>query len=83
MAKKDTPYDVTKHMLVPKHSKLGEKDTAELLATYNITVRELPRILATDPAVQHLDVKEGDVIRIVRTSESAGDSVFYRRVTNA
>lgn len=83
MAKKETPYDVTKHELVPKHTKLSDKDAAELLEKYNITARELPKILLADPAIQHLDVKEGDIIKVVRKSDLTGESMFYRRVTNA
>ena len=82
MAKKATPeYDVTKHVLVPKHSKVSEKETAALFEQYTITPKELPKILANDPAIQHLDVKEGDVIKIIRHNPTVGDVAFYRRVS--
>ena len=68
------------HELVPEHSKLSEKDSKALFKTYSITLRELPKILITDPAIEHLDVKEGDIIKIKRKSRTAGDSVFYRGV---
>lgn len=74
-------FDVSKHMLVPKHSKASDKEKNDVLEKYGITLRELPRILASDPAIQDLDVKEGDVIKIMRNSSSAGESIFYRRVT--
>jgi len=83
MAKKEIVYDVTKHVLVPKHSKLSDKDTAEMLKLYNISSRELPKILVTDPVIQHLNVKEGDVIKIQRETQTAGATVFYRRVASA
>lgn len=73
-------FDVGKHVLVPKHSKVSDKEKAEMLEKYSITIRELPRINACDPAIAELDVKEGDVIKITRNSASAGESVFYRRV---
>jgi DNA-directed RNA polymerase subunit H len=83
MAKKTTTvYDVTKHHLVPEHKKLSEKDTEELLKDYSITAKELPKILSSDPAIQHLDVKEGDIIKITRENPHSGNSLFYRRVTN-
>jgi len=75
--------DVTKHVLIPKHAKLGEKEKKELLETYNITLKELPKIMKDDPAIAHLDVKPGDIIKIIRDSPTAGKSVFYRVVTNA
>ncbi|MDO8660975.1 MAG: DNA-directed RNA polymerase subunit RpoH/Rpb5 C-terminal domain-containing protein, partial [Candidatus Woesearchaeota archaeon] len=44
---------------------------------------ELPRILAKDPALEGLDAKEGDLIKITRKSMTAGEALFYRRVVNA
>ncbi|MBI2147394.1 DNA-directed RNA polymerase subunit H [Candidatus Woesearchaeota archaeon] len=71
------------HILVPLHSKLGEKDKKELLKKYHITIRELPKIFATDAAISSLDVKQGDIIKITRKSPTAGETVFYRGVLNA
>ncbi len=69
-----------KHILIPAHSKLSEKEKAELFDSYKITIKEMPAILKSDPAIQHLDVKEGDVIKIVRKSPTAGEYVHYRVV---
>jgi len=69
-----------KHELVPEHSKLSDKEAKALLKTYNITIRELPKILIFDPAIAHLNVKEGDIIRIRRKSRTAGGVIFYRGV---
>ena len=85
MAKKATgpvKYDVSSHVLVPKHIKLDEKEKQEVLDTYKITVKELPRILITDPAIQHLNPKLGDVIRIERMNKIKGMTYFYRGVIN-
>ena len=73
---------ITKHVLVPKHAKLSEKEKDELFKRYNITLRELPKILKDDPALASLDVKPGDVIKITRKSPTAGESVFYRGVSD-
>ncbi|MGC8929260.1 MAG: DNA-directed RNA polymerase subunit H [Candidatus Woesearchaeota archaeon] len=69
-----------KHELVPEHIKISESEKKELLEKYKISLNELPRILKNDPAIAHLNVKEGDVIKIIRKSESAGQSVYYRVV---
>ena len=69
-------------MLIPKHAKLSEKEKAELLEKYNITLKELPKILKDDPAIAHLDVKNGDVVKITRRSPTAGEAIFYRGVIN-
>ena len=79
MAKEDF---VEKHILVPKHSKLSEKDKQELFEKYNITFKELPKINKKDPAIAELDIKSGDVIKIARESPTAGKAVFYRGVIN-
>ena len=39
-----TAYDVTKHMLVPKHVKASDKDVKDLLDKYHISVYQLPKI---------------------------------------
>jgi DNA-directed RNA polymerase subunit H (RpoH/RPB5) len=69
-----------KHVLVPEHIKLSESEKKELLDRYKISLNELPRILKNDPAIAHLNVKEGDVIKIIRKSDSAGKSIYYRVV---
>lgn len=75
-------YDVTKHALVPKHSKLSEKEKKDLFEKYVADLRDLPRIYKDDPAIQGLDAKEGDIIKITRKSLTAGEAAFYRRVVS-
>lgn len=72
--------DASKHVLVPDHSKVSEKEKEELLKKYNISSFQLPRISKNDPAVARLSLKRGDVIKIVRKSPTAGEAVFYRVV---
>ena len=76
-------FDITKHTLVPKHSKANEKEKKELLEKYSATLKDLPKILINDPSIQNLSIKEGDIIKIERKSLTAGEYVFYRRVVNA
>jgi DNA-directed RNA polymerase subunit H len=75
-------FDLKKHVLVPKQSKLSEKDKKELLEKYKISVFDLPLISIKDTAIKGLDVKAGDVVKIVRQSPTAGESIFYRSVVN-
>ncbi|KAA0000882.1 MAG: DNA-directed RNA polymerase subunit H [Thermoplasmata archaeon] len=75
-------FDILKHKLVPHHEILKEKEVEKLLRTYNIRKENLPRILTTDPVVQAIGAKEGDVIKIVRESPTAGTSVAYRLVVS-
>jgi DNA-directed RNA polymerase subunit H len=78
----ESEFDVTKHVLVPKHIILSEKDKEKLLEQYKITIKELPKILLTDPAIQQLKPKLGDVVKIERESATAGKAIFYRGVVN-
>lgn len=71
-----------KHVLMPKHTKLSDKEIQKLFSTYKITFSELPKIMKNDPALHELDAKEGDVIKIVRKSVTSGTSTYYRGVTN-
>lgn len=73
-------YDVSKHVLVPKHTKVSEKEKKELFEKYALDLENLPRIYKSDPAILTLDVKEGDIIKIVRKSPTTGEATFYRRV---
>lgn len=74
--------DVTKHVLVPKHSKLSQKDKKKLFEKYNISEVELPKIDKKDPAILKLNAKPGDVVMIERPSVTAGKTIFYRVVVS-
>ncbi|RME78120.1 DNA-directed RNA polymerase subunit H [Candidatus Woesearchaeota archaeon] len=71
-----------KHRLVPEHIKLTEEEKKKVLEEYNIQVNQLPIIFASDPAIKDLGAAPGDVIKIIRKSKTAGESVFYRGVAN-
>jgi len=75
-------FKVDKHILIPKHSKLSGSQKEKLLEKYNISMKELPRILKTDSAITSLDSRPGDVIKIVRKSQTASEAVFYRVVVD-
>ena len=77
-----TKIEISKHILVPKHVKLSDKEKKEVLEKFNSTLRELPKILKDDPAVINLNAVPGDVIKIMRQSPTSGDAVFYRVVLN-
>ena len=74
--------NIKKHILVPEHSKLTKQEIQELLEKYNITLNDLPKILLTDSAIEKLNIKTGDVIKITRNSPTAGIAIYYRVVTN-
>ncbi len=82
VVKKETEkeIDVLKHELVPEHKALSEEEKQKLLDKFDITVKQLPRVLDTDPVVKQMNAKAGDVLEIKRKSISAGASLYYRHV---
>ncbi len=73
-------FNVLKHRFVPEHVVLSEEEKKKLLEKYNISEKQLPKILAKDPVVKALGAKPGDVIKIIRSSPVAGKVVYYRLV---
>ncbi len=82
MAKKKVKYKQSDHSLIPKHVPLKEKEKKVLLDKYHISERELPKIHKNDAGIKGLNVKSGDVIKILRKSLTAGTTIYYRVVSN-
>jgi len=82
MVKKKITVDISGNQLVPKHIKLSEKEAKKVLESLKISVKELPRIILSDPAIEKMDPKPGDVIKIVRESKIVGENYYYRGVVN-
>ncbi|HDD60135.1 MAG: DNA-directed RNA polymerase subunit H [Thermoplasmata archaeon] len=72
--------NVLGHRLVPRHRILNEEEKQELLKRYRISLKDLPKILITDPMVKAIGANIGDVIEIERISPTAGISHYYRYV---
>jgi len=71
---------IFENKLVPKARILSEDEVKELLKKYNIKLRELPKILITDPVVRALKAETGQVIEFSRSEELYGYSKYYRLV---
>jgi|YNPNPStandDraft_1061719.scaffolds.fasta_scaffold00214_10 DNA-directed RNA polymerase subunit H len=71
------------HVLVPEHIILSEKEKEELFRRYNIKPDQLPKILNNDPAVVAIGAKPGDIVKIIRKSQTAKKSVAYRFVVES
>jgi len=75
-----TGFNVLEHMMVPDHRIMEGGEIKDLLATYHLTLEQLPKIYHDDPAVKAIKAKPGDVIGIVRESQTAGKADSYRLV---
>lgn len=74
--------DISKHDLVPKHILLSKEEAQKILQKYNINPNQLPSISKKDPMLVGLDAKPGDIIRIIRKSETAKEFEFFRLVSH-
>lgn len=72
-------FNISKHNLIPKHIKMNINEVNELKKKFMLdTVEKLPHILNTDPMAKYLNLKCGDVCKIIRPSKNAGEHICYR-----
>jgi DNA-directed RNA polymerase subunit H len=73
-------FAVKDHELVPEHVLLSPEEAEEVLKVYKAEAPQLPKISVNDPAAKEIGAKVGDIIKVIRKSHTARQSVFYRLV---
>ena len=71
---------ILEHNLTPLHEKVLDDQVESIMSKYNASLSQLPKISGSDPAIKHLEVKSGDIIKIERGSPTSGRTIYYRMV---
>jgi len=72
-------FNILKHKLVPHTTILTDEEVAALKVKYNIKdLSQLPEISRFDPVALAIEIRPGQVCKILRSSATALDYDYYR-----
>jgi DNA-directed RNA polymerase subunit H (RpoH/RPB5) len=71
--------NISEHCLVSKHEIVAEKEVVRIMETYGIKVKtQFPIILKKDPMAKFINAQAGDLVKVTRSSPTAGLAIVYR-----
>jgi DNA-directed RNA polymerase subunit H (RpoH/RPB5) len=68
-----------KHKYIPLQTIVNEEEVQDLINN-GLNINKLPLIGLSDSGIRHLEVKKGNIIKIIRKNKILGDIIYYRRV---
>ncbi len=74
-------YNVTKHVLVPKHILLTAEQKNEVIKTFKTLENHFPLINVLDPISRYFGAKIGDMFYIERNGKNTFSVPYYRIVS--
>ena len=75
-----TKFSLLDHESVPKHEIMSENELKSVLSKFSIEKEQLPKIKVQDPVCKEIGAALGDVVKITRKSQTAGEAEYYRLV---
>jgi DNA-directed RNA polymerase subunit H len=77
---KENNLKILNHFLVPNHKVLSKEEAKKIFELYNSKPEQFPYIMISDPVIKEIGAKAGDLIKIIRKSQTAGETEYYRLV---
>jgi DNA-directed RNA polymerases I, II, and III subunit RPABC1 len=74
----DLIVNITEHVKVPKHIPLSQQEKEIILKKHKATGELMPKISDYDKVAKYLGLQAGDMVEIIRISESKGIYKYYR-----
>ena len=74
-------FNVTRHEKVSKHTALTKKEKEAVLKRLNVELRNLPRLLTSDPVARYYNWKKGTCVRVDQTAIEGHEYIEYLVVT--
>lgn len=73
-------FDVTTHRKIPVHRILNAEEKAAFMKKYHVQdpLTQMPLIDSQDMMARWIGAKPGDIVEIIRKSETAGGTPYYR-----
>lgn len=73
-------YNISESEYVPRHIILTKEESNNILEEMQINESDLPRIKQTDPVIKYLGGRSGQMVKIIRESETTGETFYYRLI---